>query len=221
MFGAAHLTPSEVRGKRVIEVGSYDMNGSLRPIVSAWSPAEYVGVDITPGPGVDMIVGADDILAKFGRERFDIVLTTEMVEHVRNWRTVFSNLKNITAPNGIIILTTRSPGFFYHPHPEDFWRYTADDMRTIFSDCRIEALESDDYYPGIFVRAVNPADFKETDLSHFNLTSIITGTRILDIDEKTLADFKVRFERRRKLRKKLAALEQFFVSLGRRIIPKV
>ncbi len=46
MFGAQNLCKEEVAGKRVLEIGSYNVNGSLRQIVKSWGPAEYIGVDI-------------------------------------------------------------------------------------------------------------------------------------------------------------------------------
>ena len=49
-FGVRNLTFEEVTGKKIIEIGSYDVNGSLRPIIEAWgNPDEYVGVDIIDG----------------------------------------------------------------------------------------------------------------------------------------------------------------------------
>lgn len=221
VFGASHLAPHEVKGKRIIEVGSYDLNGSMRPVVAAWKPAEYVGVDIVPGPGVDIVCAADDTVKRFGKERFDVVISTETIEHVRDWRKVVSNLKNLCAPEGVILVTTCMPGHYYHPHPDDFWRYTPDDFREIFSDCTIETIASDPRTLGVYIRATKPQNFKEKDLSAFRLTSIITGGRILDINDEALADFKKRYERRRKVRAALKRIERFFVSLGRRSLPGV
>ncbi len=221
MFGAAHLKPEEVRGKRVIEVGSYDMNGSMRPVAIAWNPAEYVGVDMAPGPGVDLVCDADDVVEKFGKERFDVVISTETIEHVRNWRKVISNLKQLCAPGGVILVTTCMPGHYYHPHPGDFWRYTPDDFKEIFGDLQIEKIDSDPRTLGVYIRAVKPRNFKEKNLSEFKLTSIITGGRILDIDDAKLADFKKRYEHRRKLRAALKTLERFSVTLARRLLPGV
>jgi hypothetical protein len=40
----------EFEGKRVLEVGSKYINGSVRPLIERFcSPKEYVGVDIEPG----------------------------------------------------------------------------------------------------------------------------------------------------------------------------
>lgn len=183
VFGAKSIAPEEVRAKRVLEVGAYNVNGTLRPILEAWGPSEYVGVDLMEGPGVDVVCEAERLVEHFGAESFDLVVSTEMVEHVRDWRRVFSNLKRICRPEGLIVITTRSPGYPYHAYPHDFWRYSLDDMQAIFADCELLALEPDPTYPGVFLMARKPADFQERDLSGFELVSVVTNRR-----QKDLAD---------------------------------
>ena len=86
-FAAAEfLTRSEVMGREILEVGSYDTTGTVRPRVMAHHPSRYVGVDIAPGPSVDELCNVYDLEAHFGPRSFDIVISTEMVEHVRDWR---------------------------------------------------------------------------------------------------------------------------------------
>ena len=70
------VKPEEVRGKKILEMGARDVNGSFRPIVESWGPAEYVGVDIEVGRGVDVMCPADHIVKRFGKDRFDVVLCT-------------------------------------------------------------------------------------------------------------------------------------------------
>src|SRR3989338_5187951 len=108
IFGAKNLTSEEIRGKDILEVGSYDVNGTLRPLIESWQPQSYVGVDIIAGPGVDVVCPAEDIVSHFKDRKFDVVISTEMLEHVRNWQTSISNLKNICKLGGILLLTTRS-----------------------------------------------------------------------------------------------------------------
>lgn len=160
-FGQAVLAPGSVAGRAVLEVGSMDVNGSLRPFVESLGPASYVGVDIAPGPSVDVVVDASGLVDRFGAESFDVVITTEMLEHIRDWQTVVSNLKRVVRPGGLLLVTTRSIGFPYHGYPYDFWRYEPEDMRAIFADFEIEALERDSDAPGIFMLARKPTTFAE------------------------------------------------------------
>lgn len=183
IFGTKHLSNIEIEGKRVIEVGSYNVNGSLRSLIESWNPVEYVGVDLEKGPGVDMICNAEDLVKKFGKESFDVVISTELLEHVLDWKTVISNFKNICKPGGIILITARSYGFPYHGYPSDFWRFELEDMKEIFSDSAIISLKNDYSEPGILIKAKKPEKFIENDLSNYKLYSLVNHKKSVDITE--------------------------------------
>jgi len=178
VFAVLNLDVSEVKGKRVIEIGSLDVNGSLRPIILDWQPSEYIGVDISKGKGVDVICNAENLEKMFGRESFDVVISTEMLEHVKNWRKVISNIKKICKPNGIILITTVSYGFPYHGYPYDYWRYEVSDMKNIFADCIIQKLEASRDVKAVFIKAKKPNCFVEHELSNYKLYSITANKRV-------------------------------------------
>ncbi|HEV3409478.1 MAG TPA: methyltransferase domain-containing protein, partial [Chthoniobacterales bacterium] len=142
-FTRANLRPEEIQGRAVIEVGAFDVNGSVRPIISALGPASYLGVDLQAGPGVDEICDATRLVARFGPESFDVLVSTELLEHVRDWRCVISQFKQVLKAGGLLLITTRSRGFGYHAYPHDFWRYEPADMRAIFADFELEVIEPD------------------------------------------------------------------------------
>lgn len=201
-FGQAHLSREEIRGKDVIEVGARDVNGSLRRDLEAFGPRRYLGVDIEMGPGVDEICDITGLVDRYGAATFDVVISTEVMEHVRPWREAISNLKRLLRPGGILLLTTRSKGFPYHGYPYDFWRYEADDIRAIFADMTIESLEPDTVSPGIFVKVRRPATFVERDLAPIQLYSIVTHRR-----SDTVTDRQVYIRRLRHLmRRRLSAI---------------
>ena len=176
-FGKNNLREEDVRGKAVIEVGSMNINGSLRPIVESFGAGKYIGVDIQPGPGVDKICKVEDLENEFGSGSFDLVICTELLEHVEDWDEAVHNLKQIVRPGGALLVTTRSRGFEYHTFPFDFWRYEISDMEFIFSDFDIKDLRSDPDAPGVLLFAGKPPVFTENDIKEYELYSILFGKR--------------------------------------------
>jgi len=182
-FVRSAIRAEDVRGCRVLEVGSFDYNGSARRIVEGFEPKEYLGVDIEPGPGVDEICGVENLDERYGTNSFDLVICTEMLEHVADWRTAVWNLKSVVRPGGVLILTTRSRGFYFHGYPGDYWRFEIEDMRVIFADMDVEMLESDDpRSPGVFVRARRTGSpLSSADFTGLALYSIIRRHRLLRV----------------------------------------
>lgn len=148
------LTAAEVAGRRVLEVGSQDVNGSVRPDVERFGPAIYLGVDQAPGAGVDQVVDATRLYAVFGRDSWDVVISTEMLEHAKDWRGCLANMVSVLRPGGLLVLTTRSPGFPYHGFPEDHWRFPVATMGRIIAEASLEQLDlvPDWECPGVFAK---------------------------------------------------------------------
>lgn len=170
-FLRRHVAREEICGRRVLEVGSYNINGSPRSIIKPMLPSSYIGVDQTPGPGVDIICRSEELTSVFSLDSFDIVISTEMLEHCREWKPSISAMKAVLKPGGLLVVTTRSPGFKYHPYPEDHWRFTTEDFSTIFSDMERVLLLSDwqPGHPGVFLKAFKPSIFSEVSLSGMNV----------------------------------------------------
>jgi SAM-dependent methyltransferase len=188
LFVTCNLNREEILGKSIIEVGARDYNGSVRPFVESLHPKEYIGVDYESGRGVDVTCDVVALKDTFGKERFDVVISTEMLEHVRHWKAAVHNLKAVCKKDGILLLTTRSQGFPYHGYPYDFWRFECDDMRHIFSDFIMKTLSKDSEM-GVFMKCVKPFDFQENDLSDQELYSIVLNHKaktIMDSDLKWL-----------------------------------
>lgn len=170
-----NLTQAEVDGKRIIDVGSFNVNGSARDAIVNYHPEQYIGTDIVPGFCVDIVLDAENLLDVFQPESFDIVISTEMLEHCGDWRLIIHNMKALVKKGGSILITTRSKGFPYHEWPIDHWRFELADMQEIFADFTITALQSDPREPGVFIKAVKPIDYVEKDLSAYSIYEIIPG----------------------------------------------
>jgi SAM-dependent methyltransferase len=152
------LPVEKLNGAKVLEVGAYDVNGSVRPYIEQFGPAMYVAVDRQPGPGVDAVVDCEQLVKNMGGDAWDFVISTEMLEHVDNWRVCMRQMAWAVAPGGMLLLTTRSPGFPYHPFPVDNWRFTVNDMDRIMEALKLKpvVIEDDKQDPGVFVLARKP-----------------------------------------------------------------
>ena len=95
-----------VRGGRVLEIGSYDVNGSTRSIFEL--SATYTGVDLTEGPGVDRIGFGHEVNDPDGS--YDVVISAECFEHDPHWRKTLANMARLTAPGGVLAFSCASRG---------------------------------------------------------------------------------------------------------------
>ena len=162
----------DIQNKRILEVGSYNVNGSLRDIiVPTMYPKEYIGIDITSGNYVDQLISASTIDQVFGAESFDVVICTEMLEHAEDWKSAINNMKAVLKCNGLLFLTTRSKGFPLHCFPDDYWRFEIYDMKKIFMDMDSHIL-LDNQDPGVFVYAKKLNNTSMIDLSNINVYSM-------------------------------------------------
>ncbi|HVS53830.1 MAG TPA: class I SAM-dependent methyltransferase [Opitutaceae bacterium] len=87
----------------------------------------YFGMDLpqAKSPRVDFFGALDRELSPELRAAppFDLILCTEVLEHVADWETAFANLARLLAPGGAVVIT--APHFYLgHEEPFDFWRPT-------------------------------------------------------------------------------------------------
>jgi len=144
---AAQVERFRLADADVLEVGSYDVNGTVRPLFTG----RYLGVDLQPGPGVDLLV-TDDL---YDSPRFDVIVSTEMLEHdARPWVTL-QDWHRALRPGGCVLITAR--GFEYGPHdyPADYWRFSEPSMRLLLKDAGFAHIETapDPQASGVFASA--------------------------------------------------------------------
>ena len=75
----------------VIEMGSLNINGTVRDFYS--NVKTYVGVDLDEGPGVDLISHTEDV--DFPDNAFDVAVSAECFEHNPYWLETFINMHRI------------------------------------------------------------------------------------------------------------------------------
>ena len=85
---------------RVLEIGSHDVNGSVRPLFAA--AERYHGLDLADGPGVDEVADAADWQPD---DAYDVVVSTEVLEHAPRWREVLATGWDALAAGGRLVVT--------------------------------------------------------------------------------------------------------------------
>ena len=116
---------SDTNKKNIIDFGSLDFNGSLKPI---FENANYIGIDQEKGPNVDFVCGNDNV--PFKDNYFDVVLSSSCLEHDECFWMSFLEMCRILKPGGYIYINTPSSGY-YHGYPIDCWRFYQDSYKAL------------------------------------------------------------------------------------------
>ncbi|MDE2434765.1 MAG: methyltransferase domain-containing protein [Sphingomonadales bacterium] len=107
------------RGGSIIDLGCGDM--PYKAIIESQG-FMYRGADLDDS--ADLPIDEDGkVAAETGST--DAVLSVQVLEHVRNLDTYFSEIRRLLRdPDGVLFLSTHGT-WLYHPHPEDHRRWTS------------------------------------------------------------------------------------------------
>lgn len=123
--GLAELAPSlEIpAGGRVLDYGCADQ--PYRHFVPPH--ASYVGADLPGNPQAEVLISADGRVPEPDGS-FDAVLSTQVLEHVRDPRLYVEECWRLLRPGGRLLMSTHGV-MSYHPDPVDYWRWTGAGLR--------------------------------------------------------------------------------------------
>ena len=124
---------------KVIEIGSQDVNGSLREVCP--SEFNYIGLDFQSAKGVDIVLD-DPYSLPFENESVDIVLSSSCFEHSEMFWLVFLEVMRVLKPSGLFYLNAPSSGNF-HQFPVDCWRFYPDSGKALIKWGRRNGLNSE------------------------------------------------------------------------------
>ncbi|MEY8430653.1 class I SAM-dependent methyltransferase [Lachnospiraceae bacterium 48-42] len=135
-----YCTPCENRKKRVLDIGSYNVNGTYKPLFLE-KGFEYVGLDISEGPNVDVVPANMYDWEIIEDESFDYIVSGQAFEHIEYpWLTI-NEIKKKLKKDGIICIIAPN-GLGEHRYPVDCWRFYGDGMRALARWCGLEVIET-------------------------------------------------------------------------------
>jgi SAM-dependent methyltransferase len=106
----------------ILEVGAFDVNGSLKDFKR--QDCEWVGVDLEPGKGVDIVIERASKLP-FEDNSFDLVVATSVFEHDPTFWLTFNEMLRVVKADGFIYICAPSNGWV-HRYPMDVYRFYPD-----------------------------------------------------------------------------------------------
>jgi len=96
-------------GKRVLDVGSLDINGNNRHY---FSDCQYTGIDVGYGRNVDVVSKGHEFVSE---EKFDTIISTECFEHDKYYDLTIKNIvNNLLKSKGLFVFTCATTGRAEH-----------------------------------------------------------------------------------------------------------
>lgn len=111
-----------VEGITIAEIGSQDVNGSIRPVFG--EKVRYIGLDFADARGVDIVL-EDPYRLPFPDGELDVVVTSSCFEHSEFFWLTFVEAARALRSGGLLYLNAPSNGPV-HGYPVDCWRFYPD-----------------------------------------------------------------------------------------------
>lgn len=134
---ASQIAKSEIK---VLDVGSYDVNGSYKPLFDK-KKYHYTGLDMAAGPNVDIVLPSAYDWSAIETDSFDVVISGQAFEHVEFFWKTMEEMARVLKPDGIVCLIVPN-GFEEHRYPVDCYRFFTDGMLALARYVGLEALHA-------------------------------------------------------------------------------
>ncbi len=119
-----------------------DYGCGIKPYESLFSPYfnHYLGADIAENTEAAILIEENGDIA-IGDETVDVVISTQVLEHVTDVDKYLKEAYRVTKKGGLLLLSTHGY-WIYHPNPTDLWRWTRDGLELTLERNGFESVES-------------------------------------------------------------------------------
>jgi hypothetical protein len=158
---------------RILEIGSRQVVKSGQSKRSLFPDCTFVGFDYYADPNTD-IVGDAHELSRFFAAEFDAVFSLAVFEHFAMPWVVTAEINKVLKVGGLTFHSTHF-AFPLHERPWDFWRYTDQSLRVLFSPpLGFEVIRC-----GFDTPARLHPDTQRDDLMHLPMEPVWIGVSVL------------------------------------------
>jgi O-antigen biosynthesis protein len=125
---------------KVLDVGSYGVNGTYKEIFCDENRFSYTGLDLQSGPNVDYVPEDPYAWPELEDESFDVIISGQAFEHIEFPWLIMEEIAKKLNHNGLacIVAPSRGPE---HKYPVDCWRYYPDGFRALAKWAGLEVLD--------------------------------------------------------------------------------
>ncbi len=131
------LSQAGLSGGAMLEIG-----GRLNPRNADFPEFAYQALDLedAPGAGVEVTTGDITNCPQIPDESYDFIFSFDVFEHIDKPWLAASEITRLLRPGGVTMHSTLF-SWRYHPCPIDYWRYSAEGLKSLFEG--LDCLHSD------------------------------------------------------------------------------
>jgi SAM-dependent methyltransferase len=182
------LELANARGGRVLQVGARTPAGVDATLPRERLTVPVTGLDIHPGPSVDLVGDAHGLSGFLRAGSFDAVVSGAVLEHLEAPWLFAAEVNRVLKPGGVVYHLV--PGAWpAHAQPNDFWRMSAEGLRVLFGAASgFEVLAARDSGPAVLIPtpAWRHRHFDMPTLPTFTMAEIL-ARKVAEIPPGTVA----------------------------------
>ena len=140
-FRETYLESRKDEQLSILDLGSYDVNGSYREYFEVYS-WRYRGIDMVAGENVDIVLQDPYNWREISSGSADVLISGQAFEHIEFFWLTMLEIARVLKPGGLCCLIAPSGGP-EHRYPVDCWRFYPDGFAAL---ARFASLEVSEIY---------------------------------------------------------------------------
>lgn len=127
----------------LLNVGARDVSPGIPTVRDVFKNVpNYAGIDLFEGRDVTKVMNAHDIKEHFEENSFDLVVSTDTLEHDDKFWVTVENMRWATRPGGTMFIAVPGGATPFHEWPGDYWRFMKSGVEQFFAGWKDVTIEN-------------------------------------------------------------------------------